>query len=117
MIFIIFIGSAITSYFNKFIGMGIVLGGILSYIQFLHFKGKLKRGIEKEEIPSKETLSYFVKLGIAILGAILIAQINKMIAIGFLIGLPVMQLAIISTAFNKKLLERFMMEKSPDENK
>ncbi len=110
MIIITFVFVIVGFIFDKFIGIGICIGGFFSFIQFVFFKRNLAYSVKNKKLPNKSVLSYFIKLTIAILLAIGIAQFSKILAIGFLIGLPAMQLAIMSTAFNKKVLESFMSE-------
>lgn len=110
MIIIIFILAGLGFIFNKFITIGICIGGFFSLLQFVFFKKNLTCSVKENKLPNKGVLNYFIKLTIAILLAVGISQFNKIMAIGFLIGLPVMQLAIMSTVFNNKELESFMSE-------
>jgi len=112
MVIVVFIFVAIALVFDKFIAIGICIGGAFSLLQFVFFKKNLTGSINKNKLPKQRGLNYFIKLIVAILLAVGIAGFNKAMAIGFLIGLPAMQLGIISTAFNKKVLEDFMSDKS-----
>lgn len=94
--------------FDRILGIGILIGGVFSIGHFTLFIRNLRRSLIEKKVLDRGVGSYFLKLAIAIMCAVLLAQIHKMLGIGFLIGLPSMQLALISTAFNKKLLEEFM---------
>lgn len=110
MIIVIVVFAGVAFYFKESIAIGVLVGGIFSTAQFFYFKKKLKRKVKNKELPKKGILNYFLKLGIAVGIALGISYFNKMLAIGFLIGLPAMQISMMSTAFNKRILEEFMKD-------
>lgn len=110
MLIVIGVLSLVALFFNIIITIGILMGGILSILHFFYFKRDLKLKVENNQLPKKGILNYFIKIGIVIVIALGISQFSKMLAVGFLIGLPSMQIGMMTTAFNKKTLEEFMEE-------
>lgn len=110
MLIVIALFATIAFFLKKTITIGILIGGCFSILQFFYFKRKLKLKVRRNQLPTKGILSYLFKLGIAVIVALGISYFNKMIAIGFLIGLPAMQIGMMTTAFNRKILEDFMKD-------
>lgn len=94
-----------------YLACGTVIGGFFSLLQFYRFKKDLK--VSK---PSCGVLKYYIKLAAVFLVAFGLSKINKFLGIGFLAGVPIMQLSIMTTAFNKKIINKFMQEQ-PSEKK
>ena len=97
--------------FDFYLAFGVFIGGFFSLLQFYHFKKDLKK-----EKTSSGVLNYYIKLAAVFLVAFGLSKINKFLGIGFLASLPVMQISIMTTAFNKKIINKFMNEQ-PAEKK